>query len=89
MKNKIDKPLGKIEDDMHRKIELIDEILCGVCNSQDCYDIIAGEKGITKMTYYRGTIFLCKKCYKDTLFFDNLIWKIIKPFLKLKRKFRI
>jgi hypothetical protein len=62
---------------------------CRICGSKDCYDLIASERGIIKVVFQRGVIFLCRRCYKDSIFFDNLSWRIMLQILKLKRIFKL
>ena len=67
--------------------QLENKMRCGVCGNADCYTFIVKEgEGLLKVYHQRGAIFLCKKCYKDSIFWDNLLWRIIKPLLKIKRK---
>ena len=85
--DKIDKPLGKVEDGITVEKMLAEHLYCGICNRENCYDIIITAKKVVKMCYNRGQIFLCKKCYKDTIFFDNLFYPLIKVFCRFKRRF--
>ncbi len=54
---------------------------CPICGSEDTYEIIVKDDKIIFLFYRRFVkgkeVFLCKKHFKISRFFDDLIYKII------------
>lgn len=90
--NRTDKPAGRIEDTVQAMTErfIKNSPPCGLCkiNGIDMFDIIVNEKGTHIMNYVRGTVHLCKHCYRITILLDNLSWRIGKPIIKIIRRFQ-
>ncbi len=90
MKN-IDKPAGRIEDTAQAMTEefLKKHPPCGLCNKLNgMFDIIENDKGTYVMNYIRGTVHLCKSCYRMSVLLDNFAWKFGKPIIKIIRRFQ-
>jgi hypothetical protein len=77
-----------LENSLKMKAELENsvELFCGVCGSSKCWEFITREdNSLIRLCYNRGALWLCEKCWKDSLFFDNIAWTIMKPVLKMRR----
>lgn len=59
---------------------------CGICASQDTYDIVMHNNTQVVVWYTRGTEHLCTKCFKINGVWDRFCWLFVKPIIRILRK---
>lgn len=58
---------------------------CIACNSKDTYEVTIRNNTPCTLFYYHKNGFMCKRCYKDLVAFQDFTMRFIIPILKFRR----
>ena len=83
----IDKPIHKLTEILTDRDCFKDNLICFICKSRDCYDVVCAEDGIRKLCYSRNSKkWVCKKCHRLFIRLESIIEPLMNLIVRVLTK---